>query len=63
MLLLAIKPRKIEKKDACAHELANDDTQLLDDDEKKDKMDETFSTWHRENKKNNDNENFFYASS
>lgn len=50
------KAEKIEK-DSCAHKLANDDTQLLDDDEKKNKMEETFSTWHRENK-NNDNENF-----
>ncbi|MFX3625446.1 MAG: nitric oxide reductase activation protein NorD [Ectobacillus sp.] len=40
-----------------AKKLANDDMQKLEDDEKKNKMEETFSTWHRENK-NNENENF-----
>jgi nitric oxide reductase activation protein len=47
----------VGKPEECAKKLANNDVQELEDDEKKEKMDEKFSTWHRENK-NNDNENF-----
>lgn len=46
-----------DEKNCRVEDLANDDTQLIDDDENKNKMDESFSTWHRENK-NNENENF-----
>ncbi|MDG4657404.1 VWA domain-containing protein [Ectobacillus antri] len=45
------------KKEEKAKELANCDIQQLNDNEKKNKEEESFSTWHRENK-NNDNENF-----
>ncbi|WP_028401078.1 vWA domain-containing protein [Ectobacillus panaciterrae] len=47
---------EIEKEDR-AKKLANCDMQELEDDEKKNKMEESFSTWHRENK-NNETENF-----
>jgi nitric oxide reductase activation protein len=47
---------KIEKEER-AKKLANCDMQELEDDEKKNKIEESFSTWHRENK-NNENENF-----
>lgn len=47
-----------DEKNCRVEDLANDDTQLIDDDENKNKMDESFSTWHRENK-NNENENFY----
>ncbi len=46
-----------DEKDSRPEKLANDDTQIVDD-ENKNKMNESFSTWHRENK-NNENENFF----
>lgn len=45
-----------DEKDSRPEKLANDDTQIVDD-ENKNKMNESFSTWHRENK-NNENENF-----
>ncbi|ENQ3079032.1 VWA domain-containing protein [Bacillus cereus] len=45
---------KIEER---VDELANDDVQIVDDDDDKSKINESFSTWHRENK-NNENENF-----
>ncbi|WP_369901059.1 nitric oxide reductase activation protein NorD [Bacillus manliponensis] len=46
-----------DEKNCRAEKLANDDTQILDDDDDKNVMDQKLSTWHRENK-NNDNENF-----
>ncbi len=46
-----------DEKDGHPEDLANDDIQIVDDNENKSKINESFSTWHRENK-NNENENF-----
>ncbi|MCP8969507.1 vWA domain-containing protein [Ectobacillus ponti] len=55
--LAPIRNNVAAEKEERVHKLANDDMQELEDDDKKNKMDEKFSTWHRENK-NNNNENF-----
>ncbi|MDR4196849.1 VWA domain-containing protein, partial [Bacillus cereus] len=46
-----------DEKNCRVENVANDDKHPIDEDEKKNKMDESLTTWHSENK-DNENENF-----